>query len=341
VLQNWPEWYYQRGLSRTAQIRAKQQAQLRLWDEITAFAQDARKRKRKTRAVFPNAGLQAAYRVKLEKLIDAMNKSVLYWLKASFKANEPEVSELLGTDGMVDLTASLSVDTDDEASASAVKPYHPPVSSLAADALPATELRRAVRRLALRWQRAFNRAAPELARWFGTRVHERSMSVLHRILEAGGWTANRQITTPQKDILAAIVHENVGLIRSIPQRYFTQIEGMVMRSVQAGGDLQQLTNDLQREFGVTRRRAKLIARDQNNKATGSLIRARQLELGITKNVWIHSGAGKHPRPTHVANHGKTYDIKEGWWDPAERKFIIPGQLINCRCVGRPVIPGFE
>ena len=36
-------------------------------------------------------------------------------------------------------------------------------------------------------------------------------------------------------------------------------------------------------------------------------RARQDELGIEKARWRHSGGGKHPRPTHVANDGKTYD----------------------------------
>lgn len=255
--------------------------------------------------VHPAISLEIEYRRKIECLIDAMNKSVLYWLRASFKANEPEVT------------------------------------ALAQDALPATVLRKAVRKLARRWQRDFNTAAWDLGNWFGRRVYQRSTRTLHKILKQGGWTVDLKLSAAQRDILHASINENVSLIKSIPSQYFTQVEGMVMRSVTTGRDLHQLTTDLQRNFRVTRRRAELIARDQNNKVNSSLQRARQIELGIEKAVWVHSGGGKHPRPTHVRQNGKEFDIVQGWYDPTERKYIHPGQLINCRCVSRSVIPGFS
>jgi hypothetical protein len=37
--------------------------------------------------------------------------------------------------------------------------------------------------------------------------------------------------------------------------------------------------------------------------------------------------------------GKTYDVKKGMWDPTEKKYVLPGELINCRCFSRPVIEG--
>jgi uncharacterized protein with gpF-like domain len=54
-----------------------------------------------------------------------------------------------------------------------------------------------------------------------------------------------------------------------------------------------------------------LARDQNNKATASMTHARQDELGIAEASWVRSGAGKHPRPTHVAMNGKKYDVNKG------------------------------
>ena len=114
-----------------------------------------------------------------------------------------------------------------------------------------------------------------------------------------------------------------------------------MRSVQTGWDLGQLTTDLQAQFGVTRRRAAFIARDQNNKATASMTRARQDEVGITQAIWGHSGGGKHPRPTHVAMNGKKYDVRKGMWDPAVKRWIFPSEEVNCRCFSRPVIQGFS
>ena len=73
-----------------------------------------------------------------------------------------------------------------------------------------------------------------------------------------------------------------------------------MRGIQTGRDLGQISRDLQDTFGVTRRRAAFIALDQNNKATASMTRARQTELGIKKAIWLHSHGGKKPRPTHTS-----------------------------------------
>ena len=64
--------------------------------------------------------------------------------------------------------------------------------------------------------------------------------------------------------------------------------------------------------------------------------ARQADLGIREAIWMHSHAGKKPRPEHVKMDGKTYNITKGMWDR-----IFPGELINCRCTGRPIIPGLS
>jgi uncharacterized protein with gpF-like domain len=82
----------------------------------------------------------------------------------------------------------------------------------------------------------------------------------------------------------------------------------------------------------------LIARDQSNKANAVVTRARQLELGIAEAIWMHSHAGKEPRPTHVAMNGKRYKVSEGMWDSAENRFVFPGELIKCSCTGRSVLP---
>lgn len=254
------------------------------------------------RAIFANAGIEAAYKRKIQKLIDEMNQSICYWLTAAYRANEPKITQ---------------------------------------DALPATELRKALRRLGRRWQRRFNDMAPELALYFSKSIYKRSSKQLEDILRKGGIAVEFKLTDAQRDILRATIEQNVSLIKSIPQQYLQKVEGMVMRSVQTGRDLNQLTKDLQKEFKITRRRATLISRDQNNKATAALTRARHLEIGIKEAIWLHSHAGKKPRPQHVKMDGKKYNIEKGMWDPVEKAFILPGQLINCRCTSRPVVAGFS
>lgn len=233
-----------------------------------------------------------------------MHASVLYWLTAGYRANEPEIAQ---------------------------------------DESPAAAMRRRMRRLARRWLKNFDEAADDLARYFATSVAERSDATLKSILKKGGFTVEFKMTAAQNDVLQATIGQQVGLIKSIPERYLSNVEGLVMRSVQTGRDLGQLTKDLQEQHGVTRRRAAFIARDQNNKATAALTRARQVELGITEAVWVHSGGGKEPRASH-AKAGREqvrYDIRQGWFDPQEGRHVLPGELINCRCVSRAVVPGFN
>jgi SPP1 gp7 family putative phage head morphogenesis protein len=272
---------------------------------IAVHAKPVAPRKRgKPRAIRPNAGLEATYRRSMTRLVDEMDKSVRYWVTACYRKNEPEVA-------------------------------------LAMDELPAQALLKAVRSLAKRWQKRFEAAAPKLAEWFAESSQTRSDAVLRKILRDGGFSVRWKMTKAMRDAMQATIGEQVGLIKSIPSQYFTQVEGMVMRSVAAGRDLAPLSRDLQKQYGVTKRRAALIARDQNNKATATLTRVRQIEANIPQATWLHSGGGREPRPTHVANSGKVYDVAKGWFDPAIKKWIWPGTEINCRCVSRPVVKGFS
>lgn len=270
------------------------------------MAKLARRRKRKgeivLRPVHPNAGIEAEYRRKLLKLVDEMNRSVLYWLKAAYRANPPE---------------------------------------LAQDETPAIALRNALRKMTRQWQRNFDQAADDLARWFAQSAGSRSTAALRSILKRGGWTVEFKLTPAVRDILQATVAENVSLIKSIPAQYLTQVEGAVMRSVTAGRDLASLTEELESQHGITRRRAAFIARSQNNMATAAITRARQVDLGITEAIWMHSGGGKHPRPSHLkaGREHTRYPVAEGWYDPAVKKRIWPGELPNCRCVARAVVKG--
>ncbi len=246
--------------------------------------------------VFPNVGIEKSYQKKLDVLINEMHKSLLYWISVEYKRNQPELRSLV-----------------------------------AEDASPASELRNAVRRLSRRWLRRFNEAAPKLASYFAMTASKRSDAALQSILRRGGISVKFKMGRAANDVLQSIVHENVSLIKSIAQQHLTQVEGMVMRSVQAGRDLESLNKELIHQFGVTKRRAALIARDQNNKATAAIQRVRQMELGVTECVWMHSGAGKEPRPTHVkaGRDKQRYNPVEGWLDPAINKRIWPGTEINC------------
>jgi len=250
--------------------------------------------------VHPNVGLADAYREKLERLVDDMHASLLWWLRSAYRANPPEMAQ---------------------------------------DESPAMAMRRAMAEMVRRWQGKFDEAAPALGGWFATSAVDRSDKSLQSILKRAGFSVKFTKTRAVNDILQATTGENVSLIKSIASQHLTEVEGLVMRSVSAGRDLQYLTGELERRYGITRRRASFIAIDQNNKATGSIERARQTELGITEAKWIHTAGSKHPRKSHIAAHGTVYKVAEGCLIDGE--YIWPKQLPNCGCLSRSIIPGFS
>lgn len=259
------------------------------------------KKPKQLRPVHPNIGLQLRYQRRLERLIRDMNKSVVYWVKTRYKNN-------------------------------------PPIMAMD-DAMASNVLTRTLNELVKRWLKNFDDAAWALADWYSGAIADRSDKALAKILRDGGFSVKFQMTPVMRDIVNATIEQNVSLIKSIPEQYLKNVQGDVMRSIQAGRDLGGLSKALQKNYGVTKRRAAFIARSQNNLATGAMVKARQVEQGL-KAKWRHSGAGKHPRPTHVKNNGKLYDPKKGWYDPAVKKWIYPGELPNCRCVSITVVPGF-
>lgn len=215
----------------------------------------------------------------------------------------------------------------------------PPV--MAQDEGPAAALQDMMERLSREWESRFDEFAQGEARRFSREAFSHADRSLASSLRQAGFTVQFRMTKAAQDTLTATIAEQVNLIKSIPSEYLTQVQGIVMRGAQLGRDLHHVSEALQKQFGVTERRAALIARDQNNKATATITRARQAELGITEAIWLHSHGGRQPRPSHVANDGKRYNIATGWFDPDEKAWCWPGTLINCRCVSRSIIPELD
>ena len=212
----------------------------------------------------------------------------------------------------------------------------PPV--LATDALPSEEMQAEVQRLYEQWMKRFEDEAPKIAESFLRGTFKATDLAMRQALRDAGWSVPFTLTPAMRDAFEASLAENVGLIRSIPAQYLQEIEGIVMRNYTSGRNLKSMAEEIRARYGVAANRAVLISRDQSNKANAVVQKARQTELGIVEAQWLHSHAGKTPRPTHVAMNGKRYEIAKGMWDSAVQKFIWPGELIGCRCVGRSVLP---
>jgi hypothetical protein len=157
-----------------------------------------------------------------------------------------------------------------------------------------------------------------------------------------------EMTPSMRRALAERLDDNVGLISTKPNKggtisrqYFGLIRDRVYKSINKGRDLTGLTEDLHEALGITRRRAGLIARDQNNKATSLFVRTRQKEIGINKAQWMHTAASIHPRLEHEGWDGMPYLVDEGMQSMEEGEQQWPGSAINCGCLSMPIIPGYN
>jgi uncharacterized protein with gpF-like domain len=250
-------------------------------------------------AIRANEGLSIAFQKKLDALIDEMNNSVLYWVSAAYKKTPPEMAK---------------------------------------DASPAVELDSIIKKLTRKWNKRFADAAPDMADYFAKAAKDRTDGALRAALKKSGFAVEFKVTREINDILQATARENVSLIKTISQEYLSDVEQLVMRSVTTGRDLGGLRADIEKRFGITKNRARLISRQSNNNCTAMLKRARESELGITESIWHHSHAGKVPRPEHESWNGKKYNIKTGMWSEVAKKWVWPGTDFNCRCYGTSIIP---
>lgn len=214
--------------------------------------------------------------------------------------------------------------------------------SLAQDAPSGTK---ALQALLAKWGaqsiKRFDLASQTLAEGFANRSMMATQAGMASQLKAAGFTVAFRPTMKSLEAYRAVAAENVALIKSIPRKWHEQIEQKVWNAVRNGSDLSKLSIELRNTYGSTVKRAALIARDQNAKAKAVIERVRQQELGITRGIWMHSHAGKEPRPTHVKMNNEPYDLNRGLWDSDEGEYVHPGELINCRCSMRPVIDGAE
>jgi uncharacterized protein with gpF-like domain len=262
----------------------------------------ARKTKKKTaKPNLPNAGLEAEYRRKLDKLIKGMNDDIQRGVESLYGRREDEITE---------------------------------------DASPSKALIDVIAKIMKKWTFKFDTEAEVVARWFVTRSDNSTKVLLGKSLaKAAGMTVKFKTTKAVEDVLDGLVAENVSLIKSIPEQYHTQVNTQVMDSVRVGRDLGGLTNELDERYAITRRKAAMIAKDQNNKATEAIGLERNKSLGITHGVWMHRSGSKEPRGSHIQANGKMFALDDGLMVDGE--MIFPGQKINCNCTFRPVIPGLK
>jgi hypothetical protein len=297
------------------------------------------------RAIHPNEGVTAWYAQLLrealhEALLDAVTSLTLAW-----NETPPEVGIIAMDVGIVWYPPHETYLVGDDGFAiDSSRAWCPGEWRYAFDAPSSTRnLDRVLKEWGKKWQGKFAKLSATMAKKFASRSFSSTETALKLALRDAGFTVSFQPTRKALESYSLVVADNVGLIRNLQQSLYNKIQQDTWASVRAGGDMATLSKKLHDSYGIEANRAALIARDQNNKAKAVLETTRRQELGLRQAIWQHSGGGKEPRPVHLkwGREGQVFDLDKGLYDPDEGAWIFPGQLINCRCTSRAIIPGFD
>jgi uncharacterized protein with gpF-like domain len=196
-------------------------------------------------------------------------------------------------------------------------------------------LGRVIDAIIAKWMTSLNDLPQKMARRFVGQTKSAYDRQLSAALKKEGFAVNLQMTDYTKTAVRASVGVNVGLIKSIPGEYLSEVQKTIWESVEGGFDLSTLVDNLDHAYHIGRNRCKLIARDQANKAMAAIEKARRQELGIVRAEWKHSAAAKEPRVSHVKANGKIFEVEKGMYLDGE--WLQAGEAINCGCTSRGII----
>ena len=148
------------------------------------------------------------------------------------------------------------------------------------------------------------------------------------------------MTDRLQDVVKASTEEAVGLIKLIPTKYLTEVQGQVMRSITSGQGLKDLVPYLNAKYDGNVRHARNVAMDQTRKAYQAVNTERLKKIGVKQFQWVHVGGSTNPRERHLELNGEIFEYDK----PPEigemygkKVYGLPAQLPFCRCVARPIL----
>lgn len=137
-----------------------------------------------------------------------------------------------------------------------------------------------------------------------------------------------------KPVVRDFTKRNVALIKSLPEDILPKLRNELAAALDSGARPTELAKLLEERYGVARRKAEFIARDQVGKLYSSLTEERHKALGITRYKW-RTSRDNRVRKRHVKREGVVFEYanppKE---DPTDGHAGTPPR---CRCGQEPII----
>ena len=190
-----------------------------------------------------------------------------------------------------------------------------------------------------------NNFATRLARGFTTRLNQNSSNSFNsNIKNSVGLDLNRIVSTPElNDALNMAIINNTALIKSIKDEYKDNVSKLLRDNVFNGERPTNIVTQIKDIGGVSKSKAKFVARDQTAKINSDLVEIRAKAIGSDTYYWSGS-MDERERPSHKVMEGMLCK----WSDPTvysdddgatwNKRSAIGGVELhagrdyNCRCV---------
>jgi len=137
-----------------------------------------------------------------------------------------------------------------------------------------------------------------------------------------------------REMIERWVSANVDLIKTQPRESLGRMKELIYKDYMSGRSTSNIVKELQAQYGMDKRHAQLIARDQTAKLNSEITQSQQRDAGVSKYEW--SGTlDRRERESHRALEGKIFS----WDNPPETdggRRCHPGEDYQCRCCALPV-----
>lgn len=156
------------------------------------------------------------------------------------------------------------------------------------------------------------------------------------------------VSKTMEESIQFFVSDNVRLIKSISSDLLGEVQEIVYSGVRRGVGFASLAEEFGKAFTISKKRARIIARDQINKLNADLTRHRHLMLGIENYKWS-TAKDERVRMSHAVLEGKicSYVDTGIYKDKQSDKWKFrrnlaatlsqPGGDVLCRCTPLAIV----
>lgn len=147
-----------------------------------------------------------------------------------------------------------------------------------------------------------------------------------------------QLTDAMRGIITAEWSHNLDLyVKDWAQETIVKMRDQVEKHVFAGGRAKGLENILMQRYGVSRHKAKFLARQETGLLMAKFHESRCRDIGITDYIWS-AAMDERTRDDHRELNGKRFSFANPpVADKRTGARANPSEYFGCRCTARPIV----